>query len=154
MEGQKQDMQRPGLEGHKGPVTIGEVLQVVGVRHPEKQIDIAVVSAIRSAEGRATGVKDGLPNGPATQAQHVLDRRTNPTLANAGPEPTLGTILAHAKDTQQLEKPVNLRDAQRITEAEMRNSPTGQIEPDGIGAAVQAAADYNVACGHVNPNAQ
>jgi hypothetical protein len=56
-------------------------------------------------------------------------------------------------DTPQLEKPVNIQDAQRVVEAEMRNSPTGRVDQEGIAAAIQAAADYNVSCGYVHPNA-
>lgn len=145
--------QRPGVQGRTGPISIAEALQVAGLRNPDKRIDIGVVSAIRSAEGRAIGVKEGLPNGPAAQGQHVLDRNTSPMVMALGEEQTLGTITAHAMDTPQLEKPVNVRDAQRVIEAEMCNSPTGQVEQESIAAAIKAAADYNVSCGYVNASA-
>lgn len=144
--------QRPGLEGQSGPISIGEALQVSGLRNPDKEIDIGVVSAIRSAEGRATGVKGGLPNGPAAQGQNVLDRSTSPMVMALGEEETLGTITAHAMDAPQLEKPVNILDAQRVVEAEMLNSSTGQVDQEGIAAAIKAAADYNVSSAYVNPN--
>jgi len=55
-------------------------------------------------------------------------------------------------DTPQLEKPVNILDAQRVVEAEMLNSSTGQVDQEGIAAAIKAAPDYNVSSAYVNPN--
>ncbi|GLJ10680.1 hypothetical protein SUGI_0132870 [Cryptomeria japonica] len=124
---QQQEL-RPGLEGHTGPITIGEALVVVGKVNSEKQIDPATVSALRSLEGRATGVREGLLGGPASQAQH------------------------RAKDIPELNKPVNMRDAHKVSEAEMRNEATGRMEINGIAATIQRAAEWNAEQGHINPN--
>ncbi|XP_057838079.1 late embryogenesis abundant protein D-34 [Cryptomeria japonica] len=144
---QQQEL-RPGLEGHTGPITIGEALVVVGKVNSEKQIDPATVSALRSLEGRATGVREGLLGGPASQAQHVLEHR----IAGIPDSHTLGQILSRAKDIPELNKPVNMRDAHKVSEAEMRNEATGRMEINGIAATIQRAAEWNAEQGHINPN--
>ena len=62
--------------------------------------------------------------------------------------------MQRAKDIPALQKVVNMRDAHKVVEAEMRNNPMGNVEPDGVAAALTKAAEYNVAEGHVNPQAQ
>jgi hypothetical protein len=52
-----------------------------------------------------------------------------------------------------VDKVATPRDADRISQAEARNDPMGRIDPHGVAASVQAAAQYNVDKGFVQASA-
>ncbi len=51
-----------------------------------------------------------------------------------------------------VDKVVTQEDASKVLDAELRNSPTGQPQPGGVAAAMQAAADLNERAGLVAPS--
>lgn len=52
----------------------------------------------------------------------------------------------------EADKVVTQEDANKVLDAELRNSPTGVPQPGGVAAAVQAAADINEHLGIVEPS--
>jgi len=63
-------------------------------------------------------------------------------------------MVQRAEEFPALQRVVNMRDAKKVGEAEIRNNATGNMDPNGVAAALTRAAEYNVAEGHVNPQAQ
>lgn len=51
----------------------------------------------------------------------------------------------------EADKIVTQEDALKVLHAEIRNSPSGQPQPGGVAAAIQAAADVNERAGLVEP---
>jgi hypothetical protein len=61
-------------------------------------------------------------------------------------------MLQDASIDLPVDKVVTQEDASKVLDAELRNSPTGQPQPGGVAAAMQAAADLNERAGLVAPS--
>jgi hypothetical protein len=130
-------------------VTIGEALEAAAVGAGDKPVQPSDARAIQSAEARATGIPGGIPGGLAASAQSAAE--LNPRVT-ASEKTTISDILMDASIDLPVDKVVTQEDASKVLDAELRNSPTGEPQPGGVAAAMQAAADLNERAGLVAPS--
>jgi len=130
-------------------VTIGEALEAAAVGAGDKPVQPSDARAIQSAEARATGIPGGIPGGLAASAQSAAE--LNPRVTDSE-KTTISDILMDASIDLPVDKVVTQEDASKVLDAELRNSQTGQPQPGGVAAAMQAAADLNERAGLVAPS--
>jgi hypothetical protein len=130
-------------------VTIGEALEAAAVGAGDKPVQPSDARAIQSAEARATGIPGGIPGGLAAFAQSAAE--LNPRVT-ASEKTTISDILMDASIDLPVDKVVTQEDASKVLDAELRNSPTGEPQPGGVAAAMQAAADLNERAGLIAPS--
>jgi hypothetical protein len=130
-------------------VTIGEALEAAAVGAGDKPVQPSDARAIQSAEARATGIPGGIPGGLAAFAQSAAE--LNPRVTESE-KTTISDILMDASIDLPVDKVVTQEDASKVLDAELRNSPSGQPQPGGVAAAMQAAADLNERAGLVAPS--
>ncbi|PRQ41954.1 putative nucleotidyltransferase, Ribonuclease H [Rosa chinensis] len=102
-----------------GQITIGEALEATAMTAGKKPVDWSDAAAIQEAEIRATGRPSIVPGGVAAEAQSAATLNAR-TMRNED-KTKLGDILAGATAKLPDDKPATLRDAEGVTDAEMRN---------------------------------
>ncbi|XP_024535242.1 late embryogenesis abundant protein D-34 [Selaginella moellendorffii] len=122
------------------PITIGEALEVAAENIGDKPITRPDAKVIQSAESRATGNATGVKRVVAAEAQSAADMNA---AGSTTAIPTVKDVLDNAAAKMPIDKVVTHEDASRVQSVEKRN--TGGLEPGGIAATLQSAADKNAA---------
>ncbi|KAM5561482.1 late embryogenesis abundant protein D-34-like [Rosa sericea] len=124
-----------------GQITVGEALEATAMTAGKKPVEWSDAAAIQAAEIRATGRPSIVPGGVAAEAQSAATLNAR-TMRNED-KTKLGDILAGATAKLPDDKPATLRDAEGVTDAEMRNDRYLTTHPTGVAASVAAAARLN-----------
>lgn len=102
----------------------------------DKELTTADARAVQSAESRVTGTST-VRGGAGATAQALADKGVPMRAA-------MHEVVAH----MPVDKVVTQEDASKVQAAEQRNNQ-GQVEPGGVAASVQQAANYNKSIGAV-----
>ncbi|EFJ24402.1 hypothetical protein SELMODRAFT_15747, partial [Selaginella moellendorffii] len=115
-----------------------QALEVAAENIGDKPITRPDAKVIQSAESRATGNATGVKRVVAAEAQSAADMNA---AGSTTAIPTVKDVLDNAAAKMPIDKVVTHEDASRVQSVEKRN--TGGLEPGGIAATLQSAADKN-----------
>ncbi|KAF3786150.1 Late embryogenesis abundant protein D-34 [Nymphaea thermarum] len=121
--------------------TIGDALEAAAVTARYKPVTHSDASAIQAAEVRATGRTGVVPGGVGAVAKSAAN--ANDWTMDEDDKTTLGDVLEDAKARLPADKAVTAVDAERVTGAELRNSPDLVTYPGGVADTMTAAARLN-----------
>ncbi|XP_031473022.1 late embryogenesis abundant protein D-34-like [Nymphaea colorata] len=121
--------------------TIGDALEAAAVTARDKPVTHSDASAIQAAEVRATGRTAVVPGGVGAAAKSAAN--ANEWTVDEDDMTTLGDVLEDAKARLPADKAVTAVDAERVTGAELRNSPDLVTYPGGVADTMTAAARLN-----------
>ncbi|CAM8921306.1 unnamed protein product [Rhodiola kirilowii] len=122
-------------------ITIGEALEAAVATAGDKPIDQSDAAAIQAAEVRATGSSLVIPGGLASTAQSAATYNAAEDAEDQ--KVKLGHLLTDATAKLPADKVVTRQDAEGVMGAELRNSAEFGVHPDGVAAAMAAAARLN-----------
>ncbi|XP_057519574.1 late embryogenesis abundant protein 47-like [Amaranthus tricolor] len=139
-------------EEQKPAITIGEALEVVANIVGNKPVDESDAAAIQAAEMRATGATAPPISGIGLQAQAAA--MVNARRIYDQDKTTLAEIIGDATEKLESDKPVTLRDAEKVRAAELQgdvegligshcDAPKETVTPGGVAEAISTAATLN-----------
>ncbi|KAK9669603.1 hypothetical protein RND81_13G142700 [Saponaria officinalis] len=131
-------MVAPPTTTDRDAVTIGEALEASALTAGDKPINHSDAAAIQVAEMLAIGSNKTPPGGIGSEAQAAASANLH-----SDPKITLADVLTDTTTKLKADKAVNIQDAERVIEAEMRNNPDMATNVGGVAESVAAAARLN-----------
>ncbi|XP_021762726.1 late embryogenesis abundant protein 47-like [Chenopodium quinoa] len=139
-------------EEPRAAITIGEALEVVATIVGNKPIDDSDAAAIQAAEMRATGATSPPIDGIGFQAQSAA--MVNARRIYDEEKTTLAEVIGDATEKLESDKPVTVRDAEKVRAAELQgdvdglesdhtDAPKESVTPGGVAEALATAANIN-----------